>query len=85
MKIYWFSACGLSIHPVDFNHQREQPQPQQTKNTTTMKNFNKKLTKSEGKQLLSHKGGISYMDTPHNRKLMKSLMTDFLKTLAANK
>jgi len=50
-----------------------------------MKNFNKKLTKSEGKQLLSHKGGMSYMDTPHNRKLMKSLMTDFLKTLAANK
>tara|TARA_R110000772_G_scaffold228074_2_gene338809 strand:- start:5359 stop:5508 length:150 start_codon:yes stop_codon:yes gene_type:complete len=49
-----------------------------------MTNKNPKLTKTEALQLFKAKNA-SYLGTIHNKKMMASAVTDFLKTLAANK
>lgn len=50
-----------------------------------MKNFNKALTLAEAKALYTAKDGMHYMDTPHNRQMMKSLVDAQLTELHAKR
>ena len=50
-----------------------------------MKTFNKTLTLTEAKELISYEGPTAYPATEHNKKIMAQAVSDFLLTLRAPK
>lgn len=46
-----------------------------------MTTFNKTMTLEEATKIYQHKSGMNYPDTEHNRKVMKQVIDNHLKTL----
>lgn len=46
-----------------------------------MTTFNREMSKEEALELYKSKDGMSYPDTPHNRKIMKEVVDEHLKSL----